>query len=462
MYHGAMPRDGKLHFIGAAGSGVSALAQFHAMGGGEATGSDRGFDRGQSEKLRRQLEALGIRIFPQDGSALDGSQDAAVYSAAVEEDNADMRRARDLGVRLVPRADFLAELAAARRSIAVAGTSGKSTVVAMIFEILEAAGRSPSVITGGALLSLERRGYAGNALRGCSDLLVLEADESDGTLTRYAPWLGVLLNVSKDHKELAQLQELFRVFCGRSERFVVNAGAPGLEGFQDGALSFGIGVGRLSAQSVELGPCGSRFTVDGASFELPLPGRHNVENALAALAACSAVGVAPREAAGALFAYQGVARRFQVLGAARGVEVVDDFAHNPAKVAATLAAAHLRARRVHAVFQFHGFGPTRFLKNEFIAAFSSALAPGDVLWLPEIYYAGGTVTRDISARDIVRAVAASGRDARFFENRSDIPPALAREASPGDLVLVMGARDPSLPGFARDMLRVLGVAAPGR
>lgn len=425
----------KVHFVGAAGFGVSALAQFHVMGGGAATGSDRTFDSGGASELREKLEALGVRIFPQDGSALDGSHAYAVASTAIEKDNQDLERARSLRLKLVHRADELSRHVAEHKSIAVAGTSGKSTVVAMIFEILESAGLSPSVITGGALTSLIRRGFVGNAFRGKSDLLVVESDESDGTLVRYRPWLGVYLNISKDHQELAELERLFAEFRRNSANWLDASG--------------------LRAEGVEAGAHGSRFSIEGQAFALPAPGRHNVENALAAVAACRKAGVPLADCAKALAAFQGVSRRFERIGTARGVEVVDDFAHNPVKVAAAIAAAHLRSPRVHAVFQLHGFAPARFMKAEFLDAFCAALGPDDVLWLPEIFYAGGTAAKDVSAADYARELKARGKDARFFADRSALPAELAREARPGDLVLVMGARDPGLPRFARDLLAAL-------
>jgi UDP-N-acetylmuramate--alanine ligase len=431
-----MPVGEKVHFIGAAGFGVSALAQFHVMGGGDATGSDRTFDSGGAAELRGKLEKLGIKIHPQDGSALDGSHAYAVASTAIEKDNKDLERVRALGLKLLHRADALAQHVAGHKTIAVAGTSGKSTVVAMIFEILEAAGLSPSVITGGALTALERRGFVGNAFRGKSNLMAVESDESDGTLVRYRPWLGVFLNISKDHQDLAELERLFAEFREHSKEW--------------------LDASALRAQDVEPGPKGSRFVVDGQSFALPVPGLHNVENALAAIAACRRAGVSLPDCAKALAAYQGVSRRFERVGEARGVEVVDDFAHNPVKVAAAIAAAHLRAARVLAVFQLHGFAPARFMKEEFLDAFAASLAKDDVLWLPEIFYAGGTAAKDISAADYARELRARGKDARFFKDRAAIPADAAREARSGDLVLLMGARDPGLPRFARDLLEALG------
>lgn len=446
----------RLHFIGIGGVGMSALAQFHAMGGGSATGSDRLIDRGELSGPRSKLEKLGIRLFPQDGSGIDAATSRIVASTAIENDNADLAKARRLGVPILHRSDHLAELVSAKKTLAVSGTSGKSTVTAMIFEILETAALSPSIITGGALLRLEDQGLLGNAARGGSELLVVEADESDGSLVRYTPWLGVLLNIGKDHKEVPALLEMFRTFRTLSRGFVVNGDSPALAEFQGNARTFGFGrTCSVRGSDLDAMPERVRLRVNGVPFELPLDGRHNAENALAAAAACLEVGVPLEASAAALRNYRGIARRFQRLGSAGGILVVDDFAHNPDKIRASLSAAAACAGRVLAVYQPHGYAPTRFLQGDLIAAFSTALRPEDKLWMPEIYYAGGTAAKTISSDDLVAPLAQMGRQARFLADRKDIVADLVKEARPGDMVLVMGARDPSLGAFARSILSAL-------
>ncbi len=442
------------HFTGVCGTGMSALAQFEALRGLAVSGSDRSADRGEAQDAVRRLESVGVRVLPQDGSGV--SKDATVVvSTAIETDNQDLTRARLLGATVVHRADYLGALADARRTAAVAGTSGKSTVTAMLFEILRAAGRGPSLIAGANLPSLRAAGLIGNAWLGTTGPLVIEADESDGSLTRYRPELGLLLNISKDHKEVAELQTLFREFRARSRTFAVSADAPGLAEFQEGALTYGFERGDLRGTDLRVGPRGSRFRAGGAEFELKVPGAYNAENALAAAAAGRALGVPLQDAARALRDFGGVGRRFEVAGEARGVEVVDDFAHNPEKVRAALGAAHLRAGRVLAVFQLHGFAPARFMKAEFVDAFAESLRPGDALWLPDIYYVGGTAAKDVSAKDYADALTARGVRALHRPDRAAIPGAIAAEAKEGDLVLVMGARDPSLPEFAASVLAAL-------
>lgn len=499
-----------LHFAGVGGSGMSALAQFHVWSGGRATGSDRAFDQGRHPDIRAALEAAGVVIAPQDGSGLTPEHAALVVSTAVEDEVPDVQAARALGSKILHRSDLLAHWVRSYRTIAVTGTSGKSTVVAMIFEILAAAGQSPNVITGGNLRALQAEALLGNAFSGGGELLVIEADESDGSLVRYAPAVGVILNLQRDHKEPEVVFEMFRTFRAQTREALVVGEAANLDGLVtveshagdvslEGATRVGSGAadgqrGALSimrygsgehadwrAIEVKLEPACSRFVAvnagrasgadrargagrarlpesrgpqraEHADVVLPTPGMHNVENAIAAMAAVHAVGIDLRTSARALATFQGVARRFQSIGRTDdGIEVIDDFAHNPAKITASLRTAHLRAERVLAIFQPHGFGPTRFIRDDLVAELAREMRPEERIWLPEIFYAGGTVTKDLSSADLVADLLKRGVQATFVADRSEIVPAVAREARAGDLVLVMGARDPSLTAFARSI-----------
>ncbi len=451
---------GRLHFAGVAGSGMSALAQFVVLKGGHASGSDRSFDRGQRPEARAHLEALGVVIHPQDGTGLEGDCAALVVSTAVEDEVPDMAAARRLGVPVLHRSELLAHLVARYRTVAVTGTSGKSTTVAMVFEILRGAGRDPSVITGGDLVALQRQGRWGNAWAGTSDLLVIEADESDGSVVRYHAAVGVILNLQRDHKEMDAVAELFRAFRVQVREAAVVGEAANLREFAEGGLGFGWGAGaNFRGENLRLDPEGSTFSVQGVSFRLPVSGRHNAENALAAIAACGALGVPLTAMVEPLAAFQGVARRFQVLGTRRGVTVVDDFGHNPAKVAASIQAAHLRVEalggRVLAIFQPHGFGPLKFLRADFVEAFVAELASRDSLWFLDVFYAGGAALRDISSAEVAADIAARGASAEYAPSRTWLVERLAAEAKAGDLVLVMGARDPSLTDLAREILEAL-------
>jgi len=454
---------------------MSALAQFHAQAGDRVTGSDRAFDEGDRREIRAALAAQGVVIVPQDGSfpaAHEDGCEALVVSTAVEDEVPDVRAARAAGIGIRHRSELLAEHVASHRTVAISGTSGKSTVTGMVFAILRHAGLGPGLLTGGALTDLRSDVHLGNAWAPSPAAdgppwLVIEADESDGSLVRYEPHLGVVLNLGLDHKEPAVVLDMFHTFRDRAGELVTGADEV-LDEIAAGGDRFGIagedrgGLPGVFAEDVVLAADHVEFRVRDVTFTVPWPGRHTVLNATAAVAACRRCGVRVADMAAPLSSFGGVARRFDVLGTAGGVTVIDDFAHNPDKIAAALAAARLRLAqggRLLAFFQPHGFGPTRFLRDALVATFAEHLGADDVLWMPEIFYAGGTVTRDISAGDLVAGITAAGRRARFVPDRADIPPDLAATARPGDVVLVMGARDPSLTRFGQDILRELAAGS---
>ena len=451
----------RFHYAGLAGSGMSALAQIQVMKGGHASGSDRAFDQGERAELRAELQRLGIVVLPQDGSGLGPDCAALVVSTAVEQQVADVVAAKRAGIPIVHRSELLAHFVATHRTVAVSGTSGKSTVTAMVFEILGASGRNPSVITGGELPLLQAEGLPGNAWAGRSDLLVVEADESDGSLVRYAPAVGVILNLQRDHKEMAEVAAMFAVLRARAREALVVGDAENLDALAGGALRFGLTArADIRGEDVELTAAGSRFRVDDVSFTLRVPGLHNVLNALAAIATCRTLGVPLAEMGLPLARFHGVGRRFQTVGSARGIIVIDDFAHNADKIAAALKTARLGGGRVLAIYQPHGYGPTRFLRQDFVTTFAHELGSDDRLWMLEVFYAGGTASRDFSAADIVAEIAGRGCQAEFAPSRAWLITRIAKEAREGDLVLVMGARDPSLTDLARAILKEIA-DAPG-
>ena len=273
---------------------------------------------------------------------------------------------------------------------------------------------------------------------------------------RYAPAIGVILNLQRDHKEVTEVAAMFATLRARAREALVVGDADNLDPFAGGALRFGMSPrADIRGEDVELGPASSRFRVNGTRFELPVPGAHNVANALAAIAACRMVRVGLAEMAAPLAGFRGIGRRFQTVGRVHGIEVIDDFAHNADKIAAAIRTAKLRATRVLAIYQPHGYGPTRFLRRDFVATFARELGAEDRLWMLEVFYAGGTATRDFSAADIVAEIGALGTKAEFAPSREALAARIAQEARPGDLVLVMGARDPSLSELARTILAAL-------
>lgn len=435
---------------------MSALAQVKAMEGRSVSGSDRDFDRGRNLGVKASLEALGIKLFPQDGSGVNDETAELALSTAIEDTNPEVVRAKERGLKIWHRSELLSDEVNGADTIAVAGTSGKSTVAAMLFCVLEAAGLDPSIITGGALGQLRERGLIGNAFRGKGRILVVEADESDGTIVRYMPKTGLLLNISKDHKEISELNAIFTEFAGHCGRLLVNADDKPASALLPAAETFGFNSGNWKVTEVNTGPFSSDFRINGVPFTLPTPGLYNIENALAACAAASVYGASLEACAAGLKAFRGVERRFVLVGEKNGVTVIDDYAHNPAKITALLTALHqAKGRRVLAVYQPHGFTPTRHLKNELIESFAAGLNPADMLIMPQIYYAGGTVSKNISSNDIVSAVAEKGHSAVYYENRAEIPAVISKLARPGDIVAVMGARDATLADFAAQILAAL-------
>jgi len=445
-----------VHFTGIFGSGMSALAQYLRFQGIAVSGSDRLFASEDTAPIRKSLEGLGCAIVQQDGSGVGADTDAVCVSTAIEESNPDIAAARNRGIPIVHRSDLLSALIATKKTIAVAGTSGKSTVTAMIFEFLTACEKSPSLISGAGLRRLEKQGLIGNAYSGSSDLLVVEADESDGTLVKYRPEAAVILNISKDHKTIDEIKALFETLATQSPWTASNADDPVLASLP-ATVRFGRnGSGSWRPDREELLPTSVKLFKNGIEYHLPLPGDHNLENLSAALCVCEHFGCGQTALAEAVKSYEGVARRFSVTTTQQNVHVVDDFAHNPAKIAAAVRAARGLSGRIIAVYQPHGFGPTRFLKDEYIATFRTAFRQNDSLYLLPIYYAGGTAQKDISPEDIIQGLGPVAFTAQALCDREELLARLKADAKPGDCVLLMGARDPSLPALVRKIVKMFG------
>jgi UDP-N-acetylmuramate--alanine ligase len=442
-------------FIGIAGVGMSAIAQYLQGTGKTVSGSDRFFKEGEENETKTKLEAEGIACFLQNGEGITATTDLVVVSTAVEDSVPEVQKAKQLNIPIIKRSELLALIAASKKTIAVGGTSGKSTTSAMLFDILEYAGLEPSIISGAGLVSIIRNGKIGNAKVGAGEWLVIEADESDGSIINYKPEIGLLLNVDKDHKEIDVLMDVFATFKNNSKIFVVNQShslAKTLSQNRSADFSFdpASGAGFIATNFSQEGLHIS-FKINRVDFSLNLVGRHNMENALAAAAVAAQTGVDLTSSATALRKYEGIYRRHQVLGNKKGVWLIDDYAHNPVKCAAAIEACQPIAPKVVAWFQPHGYGPTKFLRNDFVEEIAKVLRPQDEIWMSEIFYAGGTTTKDISANDLVQDLKALGKPAYFIENRNDLLTALRSHLTDDCVLLLMGARDPSLEQFAKQV-----------
>lgn len=444
----------RLHFIGVAGTGMSAIAQYLSGIGKTVTGSDRYFHPGEPNETKEKLEAEGITCFLQDGSGINEATELIVISTAVEETNVEIQKARSLNIPIITRSQLLTLISNDKRTIAVGGTSGKSTTSAMLFDILEVAGLQPSIISGAGLVRLQEQGKIGNAFVGKGDLLVIEADESDGSIVNYHPEIGLLLNLDKDHKEISELQTIFQIFKSHSQRFVVNAShelaAPFSQSVLQDFSSTNADAGYKATDFLQEGLAIS-FKINGIAFKLQAIGKHNMENALAAVAVANQLGVSLEVCSKAIAQYKGIYRRNQVFGKKGNIWVIDDYAHNPAKVAAAIAGVQPLAAKVIAWFQPHGYGPTRFLRKDFVEEISKTLRQQDEIWMSEIFYAGGTAVKDISANDLIEDIRVRGKNAYFVEDRNQLVSALQPHLTDDCVLLLMGARDPSLDAFAKQV-----------
>lgn len=459
-------QDGKSYFfVGIGGSGMMPLAMILAGRGASVAGSDRSLDSGALPAKFDFLKARGVALFPQDGSGITSADQVIVASAAVEATVPDIAAADRVGAARMTRAELLASLFnASAVPIGVAGTSGKSTVTGMIGWILHAVGGDPTVMNGAVMKNFvgPQTPFA-SALVGQGDAFVSEVDESDGSIALYWPRVAVLNNVSLDHKSLEELRDLFGGFIAKAGTAVVNRDngeGAALAGVlpADRLLTFSLGGDAdLVAQDIVEDRFGVAFDlvtkdVGLTGIRLQVPGRHNVANALAAIGAAVAAGVPLADAAHAIRGFTGLRRRFDLVGQANDIAVIDDFGHNPDKIAATLDTLHAFPGRLLLLFQPHGYGPLKVMRSELVGMFAEKLGRDDLLVLPDPVYHGGTVTREVTSGDIVADIAATGARALHIPDRAAAAAHLVATARPGDRIVVMGARDDTLSQLAADML----------
>ena len=443
----------KHYFLsGIGGSGMLPLALILLGLGHKVSGSDRGREQGRTPEKFADLEAKGIKLYPQDGLGIAGI-DALVVSAAIEDTVPDVKAAKDAGIEIIKRADLLAQLFNGfKRRIAVGGTSGKTTTTGMIGYMLKEAGQDPVLMNGGVL-----KNYGATALTGQGDVFVTESDESDGSIAFYNPDVAVLTNVSVDHKGLDELRQLFGDFVNKARVAIINADnaeAAALAG--PNATTYGLNGGDVTVSDVFYLQEGVSAVVRAggkrAAISLEVPGAHNLSNALAAIAAVTAYGVPLRDACDMLGRFTGIKRRMEWVGEAHGVTVMDDFAHNPDKIAATLSALKQFDGRIIVIFQMHGYGPLKLLWQDLAKTFADHLGQGDHVFMCDPLYLGGTADKTIGTKQVVEAI---GPRATWFETRAECAQAALAMAEEGDRIIVMGARDDTLSDYAQSLLKAI-------
>ena len=437
------PTDARpVHFVGIAGAGMSGLAQLFLGRGVPVTGCDA--NPGSAEDLAR----LGVRVTAHDPAHAEGAR-ALVVTSAMPKDHPELARAREIGVPVIRRAEALGEVTVGRELVGIAGTHGKTTTTVMTTAALAAAGRDPTALVGGRVSMWE-----GNLRAGSDRLYVVEADEYDRSFLALSPTVAVVTNIEADHldiyKDLADIKHAFAQFVRGARSIVLNGDDAGANGLPTPSSTevfrFGIDStdARVVAEKLALSPSGSTFRVvfdgeDLGEVRLQIPGRHNVLNALAALSGGLALGATVPDMARGLAEFVGVERRFQRLGEARGVVVVDDYAHNPGKVAAALATARVAfpRRRLVVAFQPHLFTRTR----DFAREFGASLAAADSVFLTEIYPAREQPIAGVSSALVADALRDAGGTLTWRGERPQLADALASTVREGDVVLTVGAGD---------------------
>jgi UDP-N-acetylmuramate--alanine ligase len=463
-----MNQLGDYFFCGIGGSGMTPLALIIQARGGRVEGSDRALDQGRNVERFDFLRARGVLLHPQDGSGIRRHGQILVTSAAVEESVPDVQAARRIGAVVITRAKLLAQLFnCVALSVGIAGTSGKSTTVGMTGWILDRAGRNPTIVNGADMKNyIEPGSPFASARVGDGEIFVGEVDESDGSIAHFEPQIAAVNNISLDHKSLDELRTLFRGFVAKARIAVLNldnaesaALAAELKPKQVATYSLRDAPADLLASASVQSPTGVAFQVksrhsgEAAGVTLKVPGLHNVANALAALSVAKACGVSLSEAVTHLSEFSGIRRRLEIVGTANEITIIDDFAHNPDKISATLKTLHAFPGRLLLMFQPHGYGPIRLMKDALVDCFVSGLGDEDVLTMPEPVYFGGTVDRRVGSRDVICEIERRGRKAFAFADRSACGDALVRLARRSDRIVIMGARDESLSQFARELIR---------
>ena len=437
---GVLGQGRRFHFVGIGGIGMSGLAELLMNLGYEVSGSDM-----HPSEITDRLQSLGARIFAGHDANNVAGADVAIFSSAVKLSNPEMIAARQRGIMTLPRAELLAELMELRKGIAIAGAHGKTTTTSMIAIVLEVAGLDPTAVIGGRV-----NVFGSNARLGQGEFLVAEADESDRSFLRLRPQLAVITNIDREHleayRDFADLQNAFLEFANRvpqSGAVVICADDDRLRAMKTAIRARTVTYGfapdtDITVSDVRLEGFGSTSTVkDFGELRVNAPGRHNVLNALAAVAVGRELGIDRSIIARALESFHGAERRFQKRGEVNGILVIEDYGHHPTEIAAVIAAARpMTRRRMLVAFQPHRFTRTQSLLHDF----GPALAGADAVMLTDIYAAGEDPIDGINIDSLAGAVRASFRgELRAVKRLEDVPREIAAMADRGDVIVLLGA-----------------------
>jgi UDP-N-acetylmuramate--alanine ligase len=441
-----LPKNAHVHMIGIGGIGVSGLAIVMSGMGYRVSGSDL-----HPGGMKARLESAGIKVYAGHHARHIAGADAVVATAAVRDDNPELTAAKEKGIPVLSRAQMLGELMNGARGIAVSGTHGKTTTTAMLAVLLEEAALDPTILIGGDLDILD----GSNAKLGGGDILLAEACEAFESFLELHPNIAVITNIEADHLDyygsLERILESFGRFLSQIEPggcAILDIDSPNvrkvLPGIKSRVVTYGLSPDAVCrAEQVDANRPNPVFSVvfDGSpmgEFSLSVPGMHNVGNALATIAVARELGISPEVTRRALKKFHGAGRRFEVLGTVGGITVIDDYAHHPTEIAATIQGARTWGRRIVAIFQPHLFSRTRLLAREFAESLSLA----DRIYLADIYPAREKPEPGVSAATIGDLIQSEFyREAVLAGAKEDVADAVLPNLLPGDLVIVMGAGD---------------------
>lgn len=459
----------KVHFVGIGGIGMSGLAQMLKWLDCDVSGSDRDMDKPENARIINSLRNCGIRLYPQDGSYASKSKpDFLVYSTAIEEDNPDFQAGSGIG--RIHRADALASAILSMKnvvSVAVTGTCGKTTVTSWLAETLARMGHDPVMLSGGLVNSFSSAKFAGNFRPGKGGYFVYEADESDKSLLAFKPDYSLILNIGNDHYPISELAEVFKKFINNTSKGVVadETVKDSIKEFPSGKrerMIFGMGKSsewRLASYKIEnnvpVAELIRNKTGELVKLVLPSPGHHNALNALSVMAALEMLGLYKKGSEKHVSSFEGVWRRFNVKGKLpSGALVIDDYAHNPEKIVSCMKSAReITTGKLFAVFQPHGFGPLKFMKDSLFKELEKIMTRKDKFIFLPVFYAGGTTGFSPTSEQVVLEYRLKSSKEYFsFDSRKELEKYLSANTSDGDTVLVMGARDNSLSSWTEKIL----------
>lgn len=449
----------KIAFSGAAGNGISPIEQIMIHNGYYVCGSDHDFDIGKNIERKLLLESAGVHIFPQDGSMITKDLEYLCVSAAIKEDNPDIIKAKQLGIPIKFRSDLLLEIFSSYEyGIAVGGTAGKTTVTAMISYILDSLEKKPCMVNGGVLCNYSYPKGIANYIYNKNDICVIEADESDGSIQKYHPYIGLITNISHDHTSLEKLFYYFNNFAQHSKNLVINMDFPNYSQIKHSNITtFSLNNPNADfyIDNINLNNDSISYNFRGKTFSLPLIGKFNAANALAAISVCAVMGVDAYVSAKILENFRGIKTRLEKIGTINEISVYNDFAHNPSKIEASLEALKSYGSRIIAMYQPHTSFSAINTGDETASVIAKILDSDDIIIMQEIYERNPQHI-GASSQNIINQIRQNGHNnAIFSSSKENTLNYIKDNAKKGDKIIIMGAHDTSLPDFSRYILNQL-------